>query len=181
MKIYIKQIPATIMNEIYLVQEPHNDFRKGDIIRFINIKENGEVIATEKVHDYGMRLDMKPTMILNEMETRELIAAFADLSQARGIEPNSESLAKGKAWKQPKSTLRICVALYSKKASKGHKSPPHDEHNMNDEPVWIYIAFWILLGMVFLLNAWLYLFAPCKWVGWLPAKDVPARCLTITK
>lgn len=96
MKIYIRRVPASLANEIYFVNEPSRDFKKGDIIQFLNVKENGEVIVTEKKHEYGMILDMKPTMILLESETRELIAAFVEHARQEGLKFNTESKAEGK-------------------------------------------------------------------------------------
>jgi hypothetical protein len=96
MKIYIHQKPGTILNEIFIVEEPTRDFRRGDVLGFLNMKPDGEVIVTQKVYGHGAELDMKPTMILDEMATRELIAAFAELAKDQGLEPDSESKAKGK-------------------------------------------------------------------------------------
>lgn len=96
MKIYIREIPNTIKNEIFFVERP-NDLKKGDVIRFINFKETGEAIQTEKVHDYGVATDeIKPSLILDEMQTRELIMAFSEIAKNRGFEYDSESKAKGK-------------------------------------------------------------------------------------
>ena len=96
MKIYIRERLGTLENEIFLVERPH-DLKKGDILRFINFKENGEAIQTEKIHEYGMAMsEMKPSFILNEMQTRELIMAFSEIAKTRGFEYDSESKAKGK-------------------------------------------------------------------------------------
>lgn len=37
----------------------------------------------------------------------------------------------------------------------------------------------IIGGIV--LSVWLSFFAPCKYVGWMPAKDVPNRCADFDK
>ena len=97
MKIYIRQIPTTIMNEIYFVHQPKNDFKRGDIIVFFNINLNGEVIAKKQVHEYGLDLkDIKPTMILPEQETRELISAFVDYARKQGLKFDDENKVEGK-------------------------------------------------------------------------------------
>jgi hypothetical protein len=38
-----------------------------------------------------------------------------------------------------------------------------------------FIAFAIVFTILY---AWFYFTAPCNWLGWLPVKDVPARCVT---
>jgi len=96
MKIYIIRRPATLMNELYFVDEPRNNLSKGAIITFINIKENGEAILTRKVHEIEMTLDTPPTMVLPEDQTRELIQAFMQLGKEQGIRPLTESEAVGR-------------------------------------------------------------------------------------
>jgi len=96
MKIYIRQIPATINNEIFIINEPAGSFKNGDVITFFNFKETGEVIGTQRIHNVGEFMEMKPTMILGERETRELIMAFQVLAKEQDIEVESESRAKGK-------------------------------------------------------------------------------------
>lgn len=95
MKIYIRRHLDTINNEIFFVNRP-NTLSKGDVIQFLNFNEKGECINTEKRHDYGMELDMKPTMILPEVETRELIQAFLDVAKEERIDNHNETYAKGK-------------------------------------------------------------------------------------
>ena len=96
MKIYIRQVPMTLSNEIFFVERP-NDLKRGDIIRFINFNKNGEASQIEKVHEYGVNIEStKPTMILTEEQTREMIAAFSEIAKTRGFEYDSESKAKGK-------------------------------------------------------------------------------------
>jgi len=113
MKIYIREIPNTLLNEIFFVNRP-NDLKKGDVIQFINFKENGEAVQIEKVHEYGMAMDdIKPTMILPENQTRELLSAFSELAKSNGFEHDSESKAKGKleATERHLSDLRQLLKL----------------------------------------------------------------------
>ncbi len=93
MKIYIRRQFSTFNNEIYFVNEPSSP---GLPIEFINIKEDGTAIATRKVFDPGAAQQNPPTLILDEYQTRELIQAFVDIAKEEGIEPSSESKAKGK-------------------------------------------------------------------------------------
>ena len=45
----------------------------------------------------------------------------------------------------------------------------------------------VIFGIIFLasvlglipVSIWLHFAAPCKYVDWMPAKDVPTRCLSI--
>lgn len=40
----------------------------------------------------------------------------------------------------------------------------------------------LLLVIVLIpLNIWAHVAAPCKYVDWMPAKDVPSRCLDVNK
>ena len=96
MKIYIREIPGSMNNEIFFVERPE-DLKKGDIMRFINFKENGEAMQVDQAHEYGMNIDgIKPTMILTENQTRELLTAFSILAKEKGFEYDNESKAKGK-------------------------------------------------------------------------------------
>ena len=96
-KIYIRPIPGSLMNEIFIT-EKYGDPSNGGHISIFNFKENGEGVATEAKSNHGeiRSEDMKPTMILPEQETRDLIRAFSELASERGFEPDSESKAKGK-------------------------------------------------------------------------------------
>lgn len=35
----------------------------------------------------------------------------------------------------------------------------------------------VAIPVLIVLSIWLSVFAPCKYVDWMPVKDVPARCL----
>jgi hypothetical protein len=39
------------------------------------------------------------------------------------------------------------------------------------------ITFGLFLVLVVALSIWVHASVPCNKLGWLPAKDVPARCL----
>lgn len=42
------------------------------------------------------------------------------------------------------------------------------------------IGIWVLMILIGIpLTIWLYFFAPCEYVGWMPSKDVPNRCLQV--
>lgn len=41
------------------------------------------------------------------------------------------------------------------------------------------VLFIALVVTLIPLGIWLHVAAPCKYVDWMPAKDVPTRCLSI--
>lgn len=41
------------------------------------------------------------------------------------------------------------------------------------------VLFILLMIAGICLSVWLHFFAPCEYVGWLPAKDVPSRCFSV--
>lgn len=95
MKIYIRERPNSVLNEIFIIDRP-NDFQKGDVWRFLNFKESGDCVITDRIFDRGQEIEMKPTMILDERATRELLQSFLELASEKGIEHDGESRAKGK-------------------------------------------------------------------------------------
>lgn len=41
------------------------------------------------------------------------------------------------------------------------------------------VLFILLFVAAIVGSIWLHLFAPCEYVGWLPTKDVPNRCMEV--
>jgi hypothetical protein len=41
------------------------------------------------------------------------------------------------------------------------------------------VLFVAIVAVCVAVPIWVHAAAPCSWLDWLPAKDVPARCLTI--
>lgn len=54
------------------------------------------MVATRLVSGTGSYDDIKPAFTIDERTLRDLIAAFAELAQSRGIENKSETFTKGK-------------------------------------------------------------------------------------
>lgn len=63
---------------------------------FLNFRETGECIVTQKVVGSGVEFDAKPTFTLPENILREFIQAFANEAKKNGVEVKSESFAQGK-------------------------------------------------------------------------------------
>lgn len=81
-------VPGTLLNEIFIVDSEDN------VDHFFNVEKDGNVQATTVKREYGAMPDAKPTMILDEQTTRDLIAAFSDLAREKGL--NGPSAAEGK-------------------------------------------------------------------------------------
>lgn len=41
----------------------------------------------------------------------------------------------------------------------------------------VLLILFIIAAVV--LSVWLHFFAPCEYVEWIPAKDVPSRCFSV--
>lgn len=96
MKVYIREIPTTFSCEVFIVDMPKSLGRR-DVIQFLNFKETGEAVETERVNNSEMKLDdIAPTMILPQNRLNEILQAFTEAVRERGFGYENESTAKGK-------------------------------------------------------------------------------------
>lgn len=46
---------------------------------------------------------------------------------------------------------------------------------------WGWILYVVLVVVAMVFTFWVRATAPCKDLGWLPVKEIPARCLTFVR
>lgn len=93
-KIYLQPVFGSIDTEVFVICEPGPN--QGDVGSYLQFTNNG-IALTKLVREREGSSDyVKPAFRVPENILREILTAFAEAAQDRGIEKRSESFVKGK-------------------------------------------------------------------------------------
>lgn len=92
MKIYIRQIPGTLTDEVYLLDSNENNDRHV----YVQVGEDNILRSIAFSHREGEQSNAKPLFTCQNSFTREIIKAFLKLAKEENIHDTDQNYLQGK-------------------------------------------------------------------------------------
>lgn len=84
MEIIIRRQINSLMNEIFIIRGEERKYLGKSVISAINFDQDGNAYQSDAPETGGQQSKLKPAMILDERDTRKLLAAFSEAAKDRG-------------------------------------------------------------------------------------------------